>query len=64
MYIKIPFDVLDRMPIRDRKYYIHKFQEYMEARNNAMEGGGTSTTDIGSYTNMSQGITGDEVYDV
>jgi hypothetical protein len=64
MYIKIPFDVLDRMPIRDRKYYIHKFQEYMEARNSAMEGGGTSTTDIGSYTNMSQGITGDEVYDV
>jgi hypothetical protein len=64
MYIKIPFDVLDRMPIRDRKYYIHKFQEYMEAKNRAMEGGGTSTTDIGSYTNMSQGITGDEVYDV
>ena len=65
MYIKIPFDVLDRMPIRDRKYYIHKFQEYMEARNKAMEGGGgTSTTDIGSYTNMSQGVTGDEVFDV
>jgi hypothetical protein len=63
MYIKIPFDVLDRMPIRDRKYYIHKFQEYMEAKNRAMEGGGTSTTDIGSYTNMSQGITGDEVFD-
>jgi hypothetical protein len=64
MYIKIPFDVLDRMPIRDRKYYIHKFDEFMEARNKAMEGGGGSTTDIGSFTNMSQGVSGDEVYDV
>lgn len=64
MYIKIPFDVLDRMPIRDRKYYIYKFNEYMEARNAAMEGGGSSTTDIGSFTNMSQGVTGDDVYDV
>jgi hypothetical protein len=64
MYIKIPFDVLDRMPIRDRKYYIHKFDEFMEARNKAMEGGGGSTTDIGSFTNMSQGVAGDEVYDV
>ena len=64
MYIKIPLDVLDKMPIRDRKYYIHKFQEYMEAKNRTMEGGGTSTTDIGSYTNMSQGVSGDEVFDV
>ena len=63
MYIKIPFDVLDRMPIRDRKYYIHKYNEFMEARNKAMEGGG-STTDIGSFTNMSQGVTGDEIFDV
>ena len=64
MYIKIPFDVLENMPIRDRKYYIHKFEEYMEARNKAMEGGGGSTTDIGSFTNMSQGVTGDEIFDV
>ena len=64
MYIKIPFDVLDKMPIRDRKYYIHKFNEYMEARNAALEGGSTSTSDIGAYTNMSQGLTGDAVYDV
>ena len=64
MHIKIPFDVLENMPIRDRKYYIHKFEEYMEARNKAMEGGGGSTTDIGSFTNMSQGVTGDEIFDV
>ena len=35
-YMKIPFDILDNMPIRDRKYYIHKYNEYMEERNAAM----------------------------
>jgi stage V sporulation protein D (sporulation-specific penicillin-binding protein) len=40
------------------------FYEYMEARNAALEGGSTSTSDIGAYTNMSQGLTGDAVYDV
>lgn len=54
MYIKIPFDVLDKMPIRDRKYYIHKYNEYMEQRNAAIEGDG-SVTDIEAYTEMSQG---------
>lgn len=33
-YIKIPFDVLDRMPVRDRKYYIMKHNESIEAINN------------------------------
>ena len=36
-FIKIPFDVLNKMPIRDRKYYIHKYNEYMEAKNEAMK---------------------------
>ncbi len=59
--MKIPFDVLDKMPIRDRKYYIHKYNEYMEARNAAMEGNdSTSTTDIGAFTNMSQGVVGND----
>jgi hypothetical protein len=31
----------------------------MEARNEAMNGGGGSTADISSYTNMSQGIVGE-----
>ena len=64
MYIKIPYEALMKMPIMDRKYYIHKYNEYMEARNAAMDGGGGSTTDIGSFTNMSQGVTGDEVFDI
>ncbi len=64
MFVKIPLDVLDRLPIRDRKYYIHKFNEYMEKRNSAIEGGGASTTtDIGVFTNMSQGVTGEDVFD-
>jgi hypothetical protein len=61
-YMKIPFDVLDKMPIRDRKYYIHKYNEYMEERNAAMEGNSSnSTTNIGAYTSMSQGLTNDDI---
>ena len=60
MYVKIPFDILDKMPIRDRKYYIHKYNDYMEARNAAMNGESKSTSNIAAYTNMSQGLTGEE----
>jgi hypothetical protein len=60
--MKIPFDILDKMPIRDRKYYIHKYNEYMEQRNAAMEGKSSkSTSNIGAYTSMSQGLTGDDI---
>lgn len=62
MYIKIPFDILENMPIRDRKYYIHKYNEYMEARENAINNA-SSTSDISMYTNMSQGVTGDEIFE-
>ena len=62
MYIKIPFDILDKMPIRDRKYYIHKFNEYMEVKQRALDGDkSTTTNDISSYTNMSQGISDDDL---
>lgn len=64
MYIKIPFDILEKMPIKDRKYYIYKYNEYMEARNVALEGNSTSTTtDISMFTNLSQGVTGEEVFE-
>lgn len=63
-YVGIPFDILSKMPIIDRKYYIHKYNEYMEARTQAMEGNNsTSTTNIGMYTNLSQGVTGEDVFD-
>lgn len=62
MYVKIPLDVLDKMPIRDRKYYIHKYNEYMEQKNAAMEGNNSSSiTDISSYTSLSQGLTDDDI---
>ena len=61
MYVKIPFDILEKMPIMDRKYYIQKYNEYMEARKDAMDGEKSSTHDISKYTSMSQGLNGDDI---
>lgn len=62
MHIKIPFDMLERMPIMDRKYYIHKYNEYMEARNAAVQGSSSSSSgDISKFTSMSQGLDGDDI---
>lgn len=44
MHLKIPFDALMKMPVADRKYYIHKYNEYMEERNAAMNGDPVSAT--------------------
>ena len=54
----IPIDVLDKMPVRDRKYYIHKYNEYMEQRNRAIEGSSSASNvgDLAEYTDMSQGL--------
>ena len=62
MFMKIPFDVLESMPIRDRKYYIHRYNEYMTERENALNNTST-TSDINMYTNMSQGVIGDEIFE-
>lgn len=62
MYVKIPYEALMKMPIIDRKYYIHKYNEYMDARNAAMEGNNSSSSsDISKYTSMSQGLNGDDI---
>ena len=62
MYIKIPYEALMKMPIMDRKYYIHKYNEYMEARNAAMSGDNSKQSDnISKYTSMSQGLNGDDI---
>ena len=63
MYVKIPFDVLEKMPIMDRKYYIDKYIEYVNARNDAMNNGGSSSSNsnISNYTSMSQGLDGDDI---
>ena len=56
-YVGIPLDVVDRMPIRDRKYYISKYNEYMEMRLDAMKGNASSSSmmNISDATDMSQG---------
>lgn len=56
-YVGIPLDVVDKMPIRDRKYYITKYNEYMEMRLNAIEGNASSSSmmNISDATDMSQG---------
>ena len=57
-YVGIPLDVLDKMPVRDRKYYIHKYNEYMEERNKAIEGSSSVSNvgDLSSFTDQSQGF--------
>lgn len=56
-YIGIPLNILDKMPVRDRKFYIHRYNKYMEEKERAMKdsGGGFTTEDIEGYTDQSQG---------
>ena len=62
MYVKIPFDVLQNMPIMDRRYYIQKYNEYMEAKSAAMEGNSSSSSNnISKYTSMSQGLNANDI---
>jgi len=42
------------MPIRDRKYYIHQYNEYMEEKAKSYEGGGSSSANIDAATDMAQ----------
>lgn len=55
-YVGIPLDVLERMPIRDRHYYMHKYNEYVEQRNEILDSGSMTGDDIERFTDMSQGI--------
>ena len=52
-HIGIPFDILDRMPTRDRKYYIMKHNNETEKHDNRKDG--TSTTEaIDKFTDIHQ----------
>lgn len=54
-YIGIPFETLDKMPIRDRKYYIIKHNEYVERENAKYnEGGSIQGEALDAYTDMEQ----------
>lgn len=57
-YIGIPFDILNKMPIRDRKYYIAKHNGMVDEENKKREGNkGDSVVDgemINKFTDLSQ----------
>ena len=57
-YIKIPFDELEKMPIRDRKFYILRHNEAVEAERKEYEekqnGGSTRTEAIDAFTDIDQ----------
>jgi hypothetical protein len=57
-HIKIPFDELLRMPVRDRKFYILKHNEAAEAERqeyeNAQKGSSTRTEAIDAFTDIDQ----------
>mgnify|MGYP000044347025 FL=1 len=42
------------MPTRDRKYYIHQYNEYMEEKARRYEGSGGSSANIDAATDMAQ----------
>lgn len=53
-YVGIPFDVLDRMPTRDRKFYIIRHNKAVEEENARMHHETTNTiSDIEPYTKQS-----------
>ena len=56
-HIGIPFDTLYKMSIRDRKFYIMKYNKLIEQQNEAANHT-TSTEDISRFTDMSQGVVG------
>jgi hypothetical protein len=57
-YIKIPLAELEKMPIRDRKFYILKHNEAAEAERKEYEerknGGSTKTEAIDAFTDIDQ----------
>ena len=61
-YVGIPFEELYSMPVRDRRYFIIKHNEYSERERNALEGKkeGNQTSMIDGYTDIEQAKIGRE----
>lgn len=56
-YIGIPFDTLERMPVRDRKYYINRHNKITEEENNKHKHTNTITGDmINAFTDIDMKI--------
>ena len=61
-YVGIPFEELYSMPVRDRKYFIIKHNEYAKKERKAIEGKGegNETSMIDGYTDIEQAKIGRE----
>lgn len=63
-YVGIPFEELYSMPVRDRRYFIIKHNEYSERERNEIEGKhkgeGSTTSMIDGYTDLEQSKIGRE----
>ena len=53
-YIGIPFDQLNKMPTRDRKYYIMKHNNEMEKQNGSDSSKSHTTDAIETFTELHQ----------
>jgi repressor of nif and glnA expression len=53
-HIGIPFQVLEKMPVRDRKFYIAKHNGIIEAEEMKEKGNTIDGEMINKYTDMSQ----------
>lgn len=59
-YIKIPFDILYKMPTRERKFYIKRHNDTIKEENEQYENAQgnnsstTHTTDVNKFAAMSQ----------
>ena len=56
-YIKIPFETLYKMPVRERKFYIEKHNAASKEENAKMEGksnGNHTEANINAYANVEQ----------
>jgi hypothetical protein len=56
-YIKIPFETLYKMPVRERKFYIERHNEAAKEENDKMEGKSNSNrteANINAYANIEQ----------
>lgn len=53
-YIGIPFDILDKMPTRDRKFYIAKHNGIVEEENAREKGNSINGEALDAYTDLAQ----------
>ena len=53
-HIGIPFNILEKMPIRDRKFYIAKHNGMVEKENEKDKGNSIDGEMINKYTDISQ----------